>query len=148
MVKTSKAKIKSDKKQVPIDASIMKLSSFPHEEPHLLASRCRRCGEIYFPQKAACSNCFQIDMEEVALSSKGEVYSSTVITMAPPLYEGPVPYSIGVVKLPEGVLVPTVFMGCDLTEPLKIGSKVKVAWEKFEEDEEGNEVITYKFQLI
>ncbi len=97
------------KKRVPIEEGLFTLPSSPSEEPHLLGSRCKHCGELFFPEVAACAKCFGQDMEELILSRRGHVHSSTVVSLAPPLYEGPVPYSFGVVKVPEGVLVPTVF---------------------------------------
>ncbi|MFC1919255.1 Zn-ribbon domain-containing OB-fold protein [Chloroflexota bacterium] len=132
--------------QVPIDESVLRLPSTPSGQADLLSNKCCNCGEYIFPKKMACPKCFSRDVEEAVLSREGEVYSSTIISLAPPLYVGPLPYAIGVVKSPEGVLIPTTFTECDLDEPLTVGTKVEMVTVKHKEDGEGNEVMIYKFR--
>jgi uncharacterized OB-fold protein len=69
---------------------------------------------------------------------------------APPPYKPPepfVPYGVGWVELPDGLRILAVFTNCDPDE-LAIGMEVEMVTEKLREDEEGNEVITYKFQPV
>lgn len=118
------------------------------EKPQLIASRCQSCGEIFFPKRLICANCQQKGLEEIKLSRRGKIYSFTVIMQRPPVYyRGPVPYAIGYVELPEGVRIETLFAHCDL-EGLKIGMDVELIIEKLHEDEEGNEIMTYKFRAL
>ncbi|OHE24617.1 MAG: hypothetical protein A3J94_09030 [Syntrophus sp. RIFOXYC2_FULL_54_9] len=66
----------------------------------------------------------------------------------PPIYyRGDVPYAIGYVELPEGVRVETLFSTSDF-EQLRIGLDVELVIERLHEDEEGNEVLTYKFRPV
>jgi uncharacterized OB-fold protein len=89
-------------------------------------------------------------MKEIALSQRGKVYSSTVHrhSKRPTMYEGPVPYAYGYVELPEGLIIRTVFTDCGYDKPLSPDTPVELVLEKFEEDEEGNEVIVYRFRPI
>ena len=87
-------------------------------------------------------------MTEIKLSQRGKLYSYTVIMQRPPAdYEGDIPYAIGYVELPEGVRIQTLLTGC-AHESLRIDMEVELIIEKLHEDEEGNEVIGYKFKLV
>jgi uncharacterized OB-fold protein len=82
------------------------------------------------------------------LSQHGKIYSVTVVTQRPPIYyQGPVPYAMGFVELPEGVRVQTLFTDCD-PDRLEIGMDVELVVEKLFEDKEGHDIITYKFRPV
>jgi uncharacterized OB-fold protein len=69
--------------------------------------------------------------------------------MKPPGYKGQAPYVLGEVELPEGVIVRTQFTGVDPDAPtIKIGDEAEVVVEKVYEDEEGNDVMCYKFKSV
>ena len=87
-------------------------------------------------------------MEEVLLSNRGEVFSSTAVFLPAVEYKGSLPYHVGQVKLPEGVIVPAMFTCFGDTEPLPIGTRVEMVVEKFKETEEGDEVMTYYFKQV
>ena len=63
----------------------------------------------------------------------------------PVYYKGPVPYAEGFVELPGGVRVQTLLTDCDF-EDITIGMEVEMVIETLHEDEEGNEIMTYKFR--
>ena len=128
----------SSGKQVPVDKRIMVLASSPSEKTHLIGGKCTACGEVIFPKKDNCLKCSHTGMEEIALSTTGEVYASTAVYYTPPLYEGPTPYVVGDVLVPEGAVVQTAFVGCDMSKSLPIGTKVELVIEKIREDGEGN----------
>ena len=135
----------SKKRQVAIQETFFKLPTSPQEEPCLLGSRCNHCGTVYFPMCNRCTICFAEDMKNIDLSRKGKIYSYTTIYNAPPGYHGPVPYSVAAVELPEGITILSPLSRCD-PNILKIGMDVELVLEKQYDDEEGNEVITYKFR--
>ncbi|MFH0914502.1 MAG: OB-fold domain-containing protein [Chloroflexota bacterium] len=138
------------KSQIPIEAGLFTLPTSPEETPHLLGARCRACGEVVFPRRRSCPKCFQEAMQEVALSRRGKVYTSTVVRIQPPppfKASGTFsPYGLGTVELPEGLIVPTLFTGYEASQPLGIGTEVELVVEKLEEDDAGNEVVIYKFR--
>lgn len=135
-------------KRIPVREGLWTQPSSAGQQPQLIASRCYSCGEIFFPAKRICGYCQQKGLEEIKLSRRGKIFSVTVVMQRPPIYyQGPVPYAIGYVELPEGVRVETLFTGDNL-EALRIGMDVELVIEKLYEDNEGNEVLTYKFRPI
>ena len=130
--------------RVSINEKLFKLPS-PEEESHLTGVKCRSCGELFFPKRTKCIKCFAEEMEEVALGKKGKVYTYTIVHHATPGYTGPLPYAVGAVELPGGIVVLSLLTQCHLDQ-LKIGMDVELVLEKLYEDEKGNEVISYKFR--
>ena len=112
--------------------------------------KCPSCGEIYFPKKpkGICIHCQHQGLEEIELSRRGKISSFSVVMQRPTRYYlGDAPYAYGYVDLPDGVRVETLFTGCDF-ETLKIGMQVELLIEKLGDDEQGNEIITYKFRPV
>ena len=138
----------NNRKRIPIREGLFTTSSPPDGKPRLIGGKCLCCGEIIFPKPEICPNCQEEKVEEIQLSVRGKIYSFTVVMQkARPYYEGPVPYGLGFVELPEGVRIETLFTTCNL-ETLKIGDEVELVIEKLYNDDQGNELITYKFKPI
>ena len=135
------------KKQVPIREGLFTIPNSPSEEPHLLGSKCSVCGEAFFPRRTRCANCGNERLEQVLLSRRGKLYNYTIVHNATPGYTGPVPYGVGRVELPEGCAISGLLIGCDL-KTIKIGMPFELVLEKQYDDENGNEVIAYKFKSI
>jgi uncharacterized OB-fold protein len=90
----------------------------------LVGGSCAACGRRHFPLGRSCPWCGQEGPGEVRLSREGRLWSWTAVLTAPPGYEGPVPFGVGVVELPaDGLRVVTL-----LTEPdpdaLRLGQPV------------------------
>jgi uncharacterized OB-fold protein len=136
----------STRKQVSINEKLFKLPS-PEEEPRLMGVKCKRCGELFFPERTKCIKCFAEDMEEISLSQRGKVYSYTIVHHATPGYTGPLPYAVGAVELPGGIVILSPLTQCQLDQ-LKIGMNVELVLEKLYEDDNGNEVMSYKFRPL
>jgi len=138
--------VSNSKKQIPVKEGLWRTP--PDEEPYLIGSKCPSCGEIVFPKMQVCLNCQEQNVEEVKLSRRGKIYTVTVVMQQPPLYyKGPVPYALGYVELPEGVRLETLYTDCG-PDSLEIGMDVELVVEKLYDDDEGNELITYKFRPI
>ncbi len=135
------------KKQIPLKEGLFKLPSTPSERGYLIGSRCRTCGETFFPKRVYCANCTGKDLEEIALSTKGKIHTFTISREVPPGSIMQAPYAIVQVRLPEGALVTSVLTDCDL-EALDIGTDAQLVIEKVMEDEEGNDIMAFKFSLI
>ena len=133
-----------NKKQVSINEKLFKLP-LPGEEPRLMGVKCKSCGELFFPKRMRCINCFGEEMEEVPLSKRGKIYSYTIVHHATPGYTGPLPYAVGAVELPGGIVILSPLTQGHLGQ-LKIGMDVELVLEKLCEDEKGNDVISYKFK--
>jgi uncharacterized OB-fold protein len=136
------------KKRIPVREGLFTIPSNPDIEPQLIAGKCSQCGETIFPKPPLCPNCQNENVKEVKLSRSGKIYSFTVVMQQPrPYYKGPVPYGLGFVELPGGVRIETLFTDCDL-DSLYIGMEVELIIEKLYEDDQGQELITYKFRPV
>lgn len=138
------------KKQVAIQEDFWSVPG-TDETPHLIGSHCSGCGEIYFPRKEKnwCLQCFKPALEDIRLSRRGKIATFSVVMQQPGggFYQGPVPYAYGCVDLPDGVRIKTLFATDDF-DMLSIGKEVELVIEKLHEDEEGNDVLTFKFRPI
>lgn len=116
----------------------------------LIGGLCRECAEIVFPANPFCPRCCRETTEPVALSRRGVLYSFTVQRFKPPPpYCGPdpfVPYGVGLIELPGGVRITSVLKA----EPddLHVGMEMELVVEAFFEDEDGNEILGYKFRPV
>lgn len=108
-------------------------------EPTLIGSECTDCGEILFPTRDRCPECFG-DTETTTLSRHGTLYTHATVGMGP---EGfPSPYTIGYVDLPEGIRIFTTIVG-----DVEIGDEMEVATGTvFERD--GTAVEGYQFRPV
>lgn len=118
------------------------------EEPRLLGSRCTNCGEVTFPKQRRCANCSSDAVEEIVLGPRGRLHSFTNVNYpVPDGYKGPVPYGVGMVELPEGVRVMAHLTEHDPAK-LAVGMEMALVIEKLFADDDGTEVIGFKFKPI
>jgi uncharacterized OB-fold protein len=80
----------------------------------LVGGACGGCERRHFPLAPWCPWCGVEGPAEVTLSNEGRLWSWTSVLAAPPGYDGPVPYVLGVVELPaDGLRVVTRLSGVD-----------------------------------
>jgi uncharacterized OB-fold protein len=125
------------------------------DEPHLVGGSCRACGTTTFPRQESCPRCTERDSREVALASRGTLWSWTIQGFEPKTpYIGEVPfepYGVGYVELAaeqEGasdVLVETRLTAADPGQ-LSIGAEMDLVIVPFCHDSLGNELVTFAFQ--
>lgn len=132
--------------QIPVAEDLFRRSD---DGPVLLGSRCTGCGAHYFPQALSCRNpaCEDKNLEQALLGRTGRLWSWTVQAYRPPALfqmEEWEPYAIGLVELPEGLRVLGMLTGCPLDE-LRVDMPVELVTEPLYRDEEGREVLTYKY---
>jgi uncharacterized OB-fold protein len=142
--------LNSSRKRIPVQEGFWAEPSGPSERPQLLGHKCRDCGEIFFPRRnnGICTHCQSRNLVEMKLSSKGKICNYTIVEQKPPAYyRGEVPYALGFVELPEGVRLRSLFTGCNFDD-LKVGMEVEIVIERLFENDEGDEIITYKFRPI
>jgi len=136
---------KSVKRIIPIREGLFRIPSESGEKPRLFGSRCNPCGQLSFPPRKVCSNCFSEEREIIPLSTDGKLYSYTIVEYPAPGLLGP--YAIGYVDLPEGVRVFSILAGWD-RKSLRVGMDVELTLGKFKDDKEGNEIVTYQFRPV
>ncbi|MFQ5557499.1 MAG: Zn-ribbon domain-containing OB-fold protein [Acidimicrobiales bacterium] len=113
----------------------------PDGTGHLLGSRCRGCEAHFFPVRQACARCLGTDLETVRFSREGVLYTYTVVRQSTPAFE--VPYLLGYVDLPEGVRVMAQLTGDEAD--IAIGSPMVLRVEPFGVDDDGDELLGYRF---
>lgn len=109
---------------------------------NLLGSRCCSCGAHFFPRREACSGCLSDELETVAFSTTGTLYTYAIIHQSTPQFE--VPYAIGYVDFPEGVRIMGQIGGCEFDE-IEIGMPMRLSLEPFGTDEHGSPLTGYRF---
>lgn len=133
----------------PIREGLLHIPESDHEKPYLLGSRCSVCGYTSFPKKDVCVRCLRDDtMKEARFGPLATLDSFAVMQVAPPGFVPP--YIQGYVKLkPEGPKVFTLITGCDpKDDALEPGEEMELVVDKIKEDENGNELIGWKFKPI
>ena len=139
-------------KQIP---AVSWFSWPPTKEPYLIGSRCKTCGDYFFPKALACSNpnCNSAGVENVPLSRKGKLFTYTINYFKPPApYISPdpfVPYATAVMELEKEKMriQGQIVSGYDLSK-LKIGMDLEVVIELLYKDSQGNDVMVWKFRPL
>ncbi|MFH0729502.1 MAG: zinc ribbon domain-containing protein [Pseudomonadota bacterium] len=115
--------------------------------PVLLANRCTTCEKTFFPKRTFCPGCFDSGkMKNITLDRRGIVYAATVVRVSSPA--GIIaPYIYGYVDIPADRLrVFTLFSGED-PDLLVPGREVELVLEPIRTDNNGHQIISYKFKL-
>jgi uncharacterized OB-fold protein len=138
-----------EKKVIPVKEGLFTLPS-AGDKGHLIGTKCRSCGEVFFGRTSSCSSCQGVDVEQIRLSDSGKLYNYTVLRFKPPapwkgVSEPYQPFATGFVELPEGVRILSIITDCDV-EKLKPQMDMEVVVRKYYEDEAGNDVYTYMFR--
>ena len=112
----------------------------------LVGSRCKKCNRVYFPRQEICANCFdQTDMEDTSIGPIGKLYSYTIVRV--PSRGFNVPYAVGFADFPNNVRVFAQLTEVD-PEKIKVDMNVELVLGKIGKDEDGNEIISYKFKIL
>jgi len=132
------------KKRIPIKNILFKLTGDGYDG-YLIGSRCKACGEIFFPKRFVCANCFSEEIEEVPLDKMGKILSYTIAQTGFPGASVTPPFITGIVELPNKLQILTLITGYDF-DKVKIGSEVNLYFWKAGEDDEGRELMAYAFR--
>jgi uncharacterized OB-fold protein len=74
------------------------------ERGELMIKRCGGCGRHHHPRRMLCYDCGSDDMRWVRTEGPGEVYTFSTVYRAPTeRLQEETPYTVGIVRLPEGV---------------------------------------------
>jgi uncharacterized protein len=89
-------------------------------------TKCKGCGNVYFPPRADCHNCFTSDMEWFDVSGKGKLLTYSKLEYAPVGFENDLPYSIALLDF-GGYKVFGRIAGDVPEDELKVGMEMKVS---------------------
>ncbi len=136
--------IRSRKLEITYNIPISKTLRFWEglKEGKIYASKCKKCGELYFPPVADCGKCYTSDMDWVELSGEGEVEAFTHIIVRPVSFQDNPPYTVAIARLKEGVKALAWITGVKKKD-VRIGMKVKLV-PKITEDGR----LTYEFKPL
>ncbi len=113
----------------------------------LKGSRCQGCGKISFPAKPVCPACFESELQEVPLGRRGKLHTFTLSHMGPPGIQ--TPFVIGFIDLPEGIKLFSPLTQCEPWDTvLTVGMEMEMVIETVRRDEEGIDLIGYKFRPV
>lgn len=135
----------SGRREVPVLEGLFHRPSGPGDRAYLIGSKCSACGYVAFPRRVVCPACVRENtMQDLPLSTRGRVFSFTVARVAPPGFTAP--YLQSWIDLPEGPRIFSLISGVEPTDDALVeGQEVELVLEKIRTDEEGNDVIGYKF---
>jgi len=112
----------------------------------MIANRCTRSGDIYFPPRLVTPGNLNAEFEEIQLSGKGKVLTYTVIRVAPTPYSDLAPYALAVIETVEGARL-TAQVSDIPVEQVKIGMEVEFEFRRLFEDNEAS-VIYYGYKAV
>lgn len=75
------------------------------EEGRIMATRCSRCGKLYFPPRADCPDDLSTDMSWQELTGRCKLLTYTTAHFAPTGFQNDVPYTIALAQCEEGAKV-------------------------------------------
>lgn len=111
----------------------------PVDGPRLLGARCRACGRVFHPRVSICFECLGGDLQVVPLGRVGTLECFTTVHM--PAERIAAPYTVGYVKLPEGL---RIFAPIDAPiDALGVGMPMRLA--DFRLGPEGSAALAYCF---
>ncbi len=110
------------------------------KEGKIYITRCKKCGEKFFPPQADCPKCLESNMDWIPLSGEGELLTCTMIFVKPSTYVNYKDYMVGIAQMKEGV---RVLAWLKIDDPKKIKPKMKVRLTTVKREPEG--FITYEF---
>jgi uncharacterized OB-fold protein len=136
--------------QVPFKEGFLTTPLSPLENVRLKGIKCQDCGCVVLGKGTNCINCTGENVVEHVFSKTGKVHSFTFIrTCPPPPYpkDSFKPFPAGWVETDDGLMLISEITNCTYEE-LDFGKKVELVCDKGWTDEQGNDVIMYKFKLI
>ena len=93
-------------------------------QKRLMAARCSNCGNLLLPPRPMCPKCLSTDLTWVELEKRGKLLTYTVIHVAPTQFQCMVPYTVGIVKLKDGLKLPGMIRGVEPQE-IEVGMELE-----------------------
>jgi uncharacterized OB-fold protein len=95
------------------------------EKGKVMATKCKKCGMVFFPPRADCCSCLSCDMEWKEVAGEGVLLTFSKLQYGPVGFENDLPYTIGVAQFNEVKVFGR--MSKELPDDaINIGMKVKV----------------------
>lgn len=75
------------------------------EKGIVAATRCKKCGRLYFPPRVDCLTCRNSDVDWVPVDGKARLITFTEVHFGPPAFEQSTPYLLGLAEFDNGLRV-------------------------------------------
>ena len=108
----------------------------------LMGTKCKKCGAIYFPPRADCTECLTDEIEWVKVNGDATLVTFTQVNFAPTAFQDDVPYILALGKLTEGQQVFARIGKKVPMEQIKIGMKLQLVPINL-----GDNRVSYEFKL-
>jgi uncharacterized OB-fold protein len=136
-----------EKKQNPI-VPHLRLPEAAGEKAYIAGVKCKSCGAAFLGTRRVCGKCSAVDeLEELRFSDHGTLRAFTIVFQTAPGID--VPFIAAIVDLPEGAAVRCNIGGVE-PEGEKVaallGKKLEMYTETVRTDQEGNDVVAFKFR--
>ncbi len=95
------------------------------KQGRIYATKCKRCGNLFFPPNVDCAECLSTDLEWIELSQEAEIETFTYVVVRPTTFLENKPYTVAIGKLKEGVKVLAWLNGFKLSQ-VRVGMKAKL----------------------
>ncbi len=122
---------------------------YHREMPHryrLEASKCKKCGAVYFPHRLICRECKGRDFETITLSERGKLLSYTVIHTPASQFKDIAPYALGILETKEGAKLTAQIVDLPYEE-IRTGMELQIEFRRVQTD--GHEgVLAYGYKLV
>lgn len=119
-----------------------------NNQPYLVGTKCSKCGAAFFPPRYICTYCLTDEgVEKARLGNKGTLYSYTIIRVAGKEFNPPYAFGFVIIE-PENIRIPAVLTGFDLEQELKSGTRMEMVIDRLRNDDQGNEIVSYKFRPL
>ena len=113
------------------------------KEHAMKIQRCADCSKWIFAPRTMCPNCMGSNLEWIAVSGRGKVYSTcTYHHGARGFTKEDVPYNVSIIELEEGARLVSNVVGVPTTD-VKIGTAVEVVY-----DDVTDEITLARFQPV
>lgn len=110
------------------------------KEGKVYATKCKKCGELYYPPQGDCTHCLSSDVEWVELSKDVVLETYTRALYRPAGFEGYESYTLAIARTKDGVRVMGWLEGIKLEE-VKVGMNLEMSTRELPD---GFLVITFK----
>ena len=98
----------------------------------LLLKRCA-CGQLHHPRRISCPECGATSLHWVPAAGQGEVYTFSDVYRAPGVFAAAVPFTVGIIRLTEGVHVFSRIISEPGTGDVAIGQAVTLDFRVLEQ---------------
>jgi len=104
------------------------------DENKIYATKCKKCGKLYYPPQGDCAHCLSSDVEWVELNEDVILETYTHVLQRPAGFDKYEPYTIAIAKTKEGVRVMGWLEGVK-PEKVKVGMMLEMSTTKLSDGE-------------